>query len=52
MSKDRSEANSKLDKAQEKLDNYRGKDPGKFDQLNDAVIAAEQNVSWWTRHGW
>jgi hypothetical protein len=52
VSNDRSSANDKLDKAQEKLNNYRGKDSDKFDQLNDAVIAAEQDVSWWKRHGW
>ena len=52
MAKDRKEANSKLDEAQEKLDSYRGKDSAKFDQLNDAVIDAMKDVSWAKRHLW
>lgn len=42
-------ADDRLDKAQEKLDSYRGKDPDRFDALNDAVIAAEREVSSWKR---
>jgi hypothetical protein len=47
-----SEGNERLDRAQEQLDNYRGKDPAEFDRLNDAVIEAEKGASTAHRHGW